>query len=61
VIYSHYLQLAHMAAVWLAITTTFQGPAVVVVKNGTARVILRRENEADLLALDVNQAPRQIS
>ena len=36
-------------------------PAVVVVKNGTARSILRRENEADLLALEVNQAPRQLS
>jgi diaminopimelate decarboxylase len=36
-------------------------PAVVVVKNGAARSILRRENEADLLALEVNQAPRQLS
>jgi diaminopimelate decarboxylase len=36
-------------------------PAVVVVKNGAARTILRRENEADLLALEVNQAPRQLS
>jgi diaminopimelate decarboxylase len=36
-------------------------PAVVVVKNGTARSILRRESEADLLALEVNQAPRQLS
>jgi len=29
--------------------------------NGTARVILRRENEQDLLNLDVDQPPRQIS
>ena len=36
-------------------------PAVVVVKNGAARCILRRENEADLLALEVSQAPRQLS
>jgi diaminopimelate decarboxylase len=36
-------------------------PAVVVVKNGAARTILRRENEADLLALEVSQAPRQLS
>jgi diaminopimelate decarboxylase len=36
-------------------------PAVVVVKNGAARCILRRESEADLLALEVSQAPRQLS
>ena len=36
-------------------------PAVVAVINGTARQILRRENEADLLNLDVVQAPRQLS
>jgi diaminopimelate decarboxylase len=35
-------------------------PAVVAVINGTARQILRRENEADLLNLDVVQAPRQL-
>ena len=35
-------------------------PAVVAVINGTARQILRRENEADLLNLDVIQAPRQL-
>jgi diaminopimelate decarboxylase len=28
-------------------------PAVIAVTNGTARVIVRRETEADLLALDV--------
>jgi diaminopimelate decarboxylase len=28
-------------------------PAVIVVADGTARVIVRRETEADLLALDV--------
>ncbi|CAB4612249.1 unannotated protein [freshwater metagenome] len=36
-------------------------PAVVAVKNGSARVILRREVEADLLALDVVEAPRSIN
>lgn len=36
-------------------------PAVVVVKNGAARTILRRETEADLLALEVSQPPRQFS
>jgi diaminopimelate decarboxylase len=36
-------------------------PAVVTVINGSARVILRRENEQDLLNLDVDQPPRQIS
>jgi len=35
-------------------------PAVVAVINGTARQILRRENEADLINLDVVQAPRQL-
>ena len=36
-------------------------PSVIAVINGTAREILRRENEDDLLNLDVNQAPRQLS
>lgn len=36
-------------------------PSVIAVINGTAREILRRENEQDLLNLDVNQLPRQIS
>jgi diaminopimelate decarboxylase len=36
-------------------------PAVVAVVNGTARTILRRENHTDLLSLDVNEAPRQLS
>jgi diaminopimelate decarboxylase len=36
-------------------------PAVIAVINGTARQILRRENESDLLNLDVVQAPRQLS
>lgn len=36
-------------------------PAVVAVINGTARTILRRENHTDLLSLDVNEAPRQLS
>jgi diaminopimelate decarboxylase len=36
-------------------------PSVVAVINGTAREILRRENEQDLLNLDVNQPPRQLS
>lgn len=36
-------------------------PAVIAVINGSARVILRRENEQDLLNLDVDQPPRQIS
>lgn len=35
-------------------------PAVVAVKDGSARVILRRETEADLLGLDVNEAPRSM-
>ena len=35
-------------------------PAVIAVANGSARVILRREVEADLLALDVVEAPRTI-
>ena len=30
-------------------------PPVVAIKNGKARVIVRRENEADLLALDVKE------
>jgi diaminopimelate decarboxylase len=36
-------------------------PSVIAVKDGLAREILRRENEADLLNLDVVQAPRQLS
>jgi len=36
-------------------------PSVIAVKDGLAREILRRENEADLLNLDVIQAPRQLS
>ena len=36
-------------------------PAVVAVKDGTAKTILRRETQADLLALDVIEAPRQLS
>ncbi|CAB4736553.1 MAG: diaminopimelate decarboxylase [Actinobacteria bacterium] len=35
-------------------------PAVISVANGAARTILRRETEADLLALDVVEAPRTI-
>ena len=35
-------------------------PAVVAVKDGSARTILRRETQADLLALDVIEAPRTI-
>jgi diaminopimelate decarboxylase len=35
-------------------------PPVISVANGTARTILRRETEADLLALDVVEAPRTI-
>jgi diaminopimelate decarboxylase len=34
---------------------------VIAVINGTAREILRRETEDDLLNLDVIQAPRQLS
>jgi len=36
-------------------------PAVVAVKSGTARVILRRETTADLLSLDVVESPRTLS
>jgi diaminopimelate decarboxylase len=36
-------------------------PSVIAVINGTAREILRRETEDDLLNLDVIQAPRQLS
>ena len=36
-------------------------PAVVAVKDGTARVILRRETQEDLLSLDVTEAPRVIN
>ena len=36
-------------------------PAVVAVLHGTARTILRRENQSDLLSLDVIEAPRQLS
>ena len=36
-------------------------PSVIAVVNGSAREILRRETEADLLNLDVIQPPRQIS
>jgi diaminopimelate decarboxylase len=35
-------------------------PAVISVANGAARTILRRETEADLLALDVVEVPRTI-
>ena len=35
-------------------------PAVISVADGSARTILRRESEADLLALDVVEAPRTI-
>jgi len=35
-------------------------PAVVAVIDGTARIIVRRENEKDLLALDVVQAPKKL-
>ena len=35
-------------------------PPVISVANGAARTILRRETEADLLALDVVEAPRTI-
>ena len=36
-------------------------PAVIAVKAGTGRTILRRENESDLLALDVIETPRKLS
>ena len=36
-------------------------PAVVAVIDGTARVILRRENYSDLLALDVQESARKLS
>ena len=36
-------------------------PAVVAVKSGTARVILRRETVDDLLALDVVESPRTLA
>ena len=36
-------------------------PAVISVADGSARTILRRESEADLLALDVVEAPRTIN
>ena len=36
-------------------------PSVISVVNGSAREILRRENESDLLNLDVVQAPRALS
>ena len=35
-------------------------PAVVAVKNGKARLLVRRETEADLLALDVVEPERSI-
>ena len=35
-------------------------PAVVAVVDGTARVIVRRETQDDLLALDVKESPRKI-
>jgi diaminopimelate decarboxylase len=35
-------------------------PPVVLVSDGTARTIVRRENQSDLLALDVVEAPRVI-
>jgi len=35
-------------------------PAVISVRDGAARTIIRRESEADLLALDVSEAPRKI-
>ena len=36
-------------------------PAVVMVRDGAARTILRRESEADLLALDVAEGPQPIA
>ena len=36
-------------------------PAVVAVSNGKARLILRRETNADLLALDVSESLRELS
>ena len=36
-------------------------PAVVAVSNGKARLILRRETHADLLALDVSESLRELS
>jgi diaminopimelate decarboxylase len=36
-------------------------PAVVTVQKGSAKLILRRETEQDLLNLDVDQAPRRLS
>jgi diaminopimelate decarboxylase len=36
-------------------------PAVIAVKSGTARVIVRRETVADLLSLDVVESPRTLS
>ena len=44
---------APTAAAWRATTTTCRGPPVVAVRDGAARVIVRRETEDDLLALDV--------
>ena len=35
-------------------------PAVVAVKDGTARVIVRRETTSDLLALDVSEVGREL-
>jgi len=36
-------------------------PAVIAVKSGTARVIVRRETVEDLLSLDVVESPRTLS
>ena len=36
-------------------------PAVIAVKSGTARVIVRRETVADLLSLEVVESPRTLS
>ena len=45
---------APTAAAWRATTTTCPRPPVVAVRDGEARVIVRRETEDDLLALDVD-------
>ena len=44
---------APTAARWPATTTTLLRPPVVAVKDGTSRVVVRRETEDDLLATDL--------
>ena len=46
-------QAAHITWPWRAITTWRKRPAVVFVRDGSSRLVRRRQAYADLIALDV--------